>query len=174
MNNESMRSEKRVTPFILLGVLVLLCWLLQSAPGGFLPLFHVSPVLLPILVAAIGMAYGETVGALYGLAAGVLMDLYTIPSLGFHAVLLTAVGIVCGLAVKHFLMQHLAAALVLAGTVAVAYFVLYWLVFKVIAGGGGALYYLVRFSLPAAVYSGLWGLVFCPLTRWIRRIGIGG
>ncbi len=169
MSKKADRKGGLVLQYVLLGVLALFCWLLQSAPGGFAVIAGCSPVLLPVLTAAVGVYYEERTGAVFGLLCGILMDIYTVPSVGFHAVLLTAVGVACGFAVKHFFTHSLWAALVLCLGAALTYFVLYWLLFKCILGGGGAWYYLVRFSLPAALYSGAFGLVFCPLVRWLHR-----
>ncbi len=162
---------KRTRPYLqysLLGLFLVMLWSLQSAPDSLFTLSLLRPVPVVVFVVTVGIVYGEMVGGAFGLFAGMLMDLYTTPSVAFHAVLLTALGIFCGLAVKHWLMNNLLTMVVLWFVGSLIYFVLYWLLFKVILGDDGWLY-LYRFALPGGLYTGAWGVVVAPIVAWIRR-----
>ena len=169
MNNRDLPKLKPWLHYSLLAVLLLTAWSVQSAPDGILTVWGISPVLLVSLIACIGMIYGEMIGGVFGLAAGLLMDVYTTPCVGFHIVVLTAVGIGCGLIIRHLFMNNLLASFTLILGVCLVYFVLYWLLFKVILGGGGGWVYLYRFSLSGTVYSAVFGGLFYPLLKWLHR-----
>lgn len=168
MKSEQANKTAPLFQYLVLGLILIVSWLLQSAPGNLLAIASVRPVLLVVFAVCIGAIYGELTGGVFGLIAGMLMDLYTVPSLAFHAAVLTAVGIVCGLAVRHLLMNRFFSVLVLCLVMSFCYFTLYWLLFKVLMGGGGWTYFC-RFSLPGTVYTALTGLIYAPLIWWIRR-----
>lgn len=170
MRDDRTKQIQPYMQYIMLILMLLFSWMLQSAPISFLTIYGIRPVLTIVFVAAVGVMYGEGTGGVFGLAAGLLMDIYTAPALSFHVVVLTALGIGCGLIVKHFLMYNFLSAVILCFISCLCYFFLYWLVFKVILGSGGVLY-LYRFSLPAAFYTGLFGFLYCPVVRWIRKLG---
>ncbi len=169
-----MRDEqvKRTRPFLQYALLVLLLvmtWAMESAPESWFILASVRPVPVVVLVISVGILYGEMVGGTFGLLAGMLLDLYSTPSVAFHVVVLTALGICCGLAVKHWLMNHLLSAIVLWFAGSLVYFILYWLLFKVILGND-SWYYLYRFALPGGLYTGAWGILLAPIVAWIRKL----
>jgi len=162
------RSSHPRLQFVLLGLLLLVIWSFQIAPTNLFAIGLVRPVPTVILTVCVGIIYGETVGGVFGLFAGLLMDVYTTPSVAFHVVLMTALGIFCGLVVKHLFMNNRLSWVVLWFASAMVYFLLYWLMFKVILGNDGWLY-LTRYALPSALYTGVWGIVLHPLVWSIRR-----
>ncbi len=163
------QRTKQYAQFVLLGLLLLLLWAIQSAPRSLLSIGTVRPVLLAAFVSVTGIVYGEMAGGIFGFVAGLLMEPYTAPSVGFHVLVLTALGMACGLAVKHLFMNNTLSALVTVLASSLVYFILYWLIFKIVLGGNGGMGYLVRFSLPAAGYTAMCGWVLYPLVRLIRR-----
>ena len=163
------KRTKQYAQYILLALLLLLFWGVQSAPQTLLSFGAVRPVLLAAMVAVVGVVYGEMTGGIFGFFSGVLMDAYTTPSVGFHVVVLTALGMACGLMVKHLFMNNTLSALVTVLAASLVYFTLYWLLFKVILGGNGGMGYFFRFSLPATGYTAVCGWILLPLIRLIRR-----
>jgi rod shape-determining protein MreD len=134
-----------------------------------LGIFGVRPALLVALTLCMGLLYGEIAGGVVGFVGGMLMDLYVTPSVNFNAVTLALLGILCGLAINRLFMNNTLSALVLCFVGSFLYFFLYWLLFRVILGDGGAWIYFYSFTLPSAVYTGAFGVVFFPLLRWFRR-----
>lgn len=167
MNNNSLK-RKSLWEYGVLLILLLAAWGLQSAPSNFLSVFALRPVLVLGLVACVGMIYGELMGGVFGFCGGLLMEIDAAPSVGFHLLLLTALGILCGLAVRHLLMNNIPASFTLLLTVCILYFTLYWLLYKVILGADG-LYYWIRFSLPSAALTTLWGCGFYGVLRLLHH-----
>lgn len=154
--------------YVILGVILLVLFLWQSAPGQGLTLFGVRPLPAVMLVALIGIVYGEFAGGLFGLIAGLLMDMYTTPSVCFNVVLLTALGMICGLAIQHLLIPNFYAHLVLTLGCCFVYYLFYFIVIQWLLGEG-TWYYFFRFSLPATVYTWAVGMILYPFLRWLRR-----
>jgi rod shape-determining protein MreD len=75
-----------------LGALVFAAAVLQATILGAVDLGGGRPDLLLVVVVAIALARGTTVGALAGFAAGLLFDLATFGTLGVTSLLLTLAG----------------------------------------------------------------------------------
>ncbi len=167
MSNNALK-QKPFGEYGVLLILLLAAWGLQSAPSNFLSVFALRPVLVLGLTACVGMIYGELIGGVFGFGAGLLMEIDAAPSVGFHLLVLTALGILCGLAVRHLLMNNIPASFTLLLSVCVLYFTLYWLLYKVILGADG-FYYWIRFSLPSAAFTALWGCGFYGVLRLLHH-----
>ncbi len=152
----------------LLSVLLLFSVTLQSAAGGGLSFFGMPGLPAVAFVIGIGMNYGPFVGGVFGLCAGLLLDVYTTPSVGFHVVVMTLLGIGCGLAVNHLLMHNRYARFVLCVCSALTYCSAYCILFKWIMGGHDFSYFY-RFSLPTAGVCALVSAVYSLFFKWFRR-----
>jgi rod shape-determining protein MreD len=170
MKNDTVKNSRSWLQYVVLAIVLFLCFILQSTPMNLFGIQGIRPVFLVMLTLCSGLVYGELVGGTIGFCAGMLMDLYVTPSVSFHTFVLTFLGIACGLAIGHLFMDNALSALVLCFVGSFVYFSLYWLLFRVILSDGGAWVYYYRFSLPSAVYTGVLGLVFYPLLRWIRSM----
>ncbi len=169
MKNERLTRAMWVWHALALGALLLLAFLVQSAPGTLLQIGGVRPVLLTGLCIAVGAVYGPFCGGVFGLVAGLLADSVTAPSLAFHAVFYAALGIACALAVQHLLVPGFFAFLVLSVLGSLLYATGYFLLYKLAMRGGGWYYYL-HFSLPGAGYTAAASLLICLLIRLLRRL----
>jgi rod shape-determining protein MreD len=65
---------------------------LQVAAVSQIEVFGVPPDLTPLLVAAVGLLCGSTVGAAFGFAVGLLLDLALLQTLGLSSLLLVSIG----------------------------------------------------------------------------------
>ena len=137
---------------------------LQYATNGGLRIFGVSALPAVAMIVAIGMNYGPFVGGVYGLFSGLLMDVYTIPSVGFHLVMMPFLGIACGLAANHLLMNNRYARFFLCLCSAIVYCFFYFVVIQWIAGGNSFAYY-VDFSLPMTGACAVTAGVLCFLVK---------
>ncbi len=131
----------------LLSIIMLFSVTLQSAANGGVSLFGVSLLPAVAVIVAIGINYGPFTGGIYGLVAGLFLDVYTVPSVGFHLVIMTVLGIGCGLSVNHLLMNNRYARFFLCFCGATLYCIAYFVVMKWIVGGN-TITYLYQFSLP--------------------------
>jgi rod shape-determining protein MreD len=86
----------RLVAIVVLGVLLQLSFFSQVA------LFHVSPDILPSLVAVLGLLGGTMTGAVAGFSAGFLLDCLLIVPLGGGSLVLLATGYLAGLFRERF------------------------------------------------------------------------
>jgi rod shape-determining protein MreD len=86
----------RIVAIVIVGVILQLGFFSQVA------LFHVSPDILPSLVAVLGLFGGTLTGAVCGFSAGLLLDCLLIAPLGGGSLVLLAVGYLAGLFRERF------------------------------------------------------------------------
>lgn len=100
----------RIVAIVVFGVILQLGFFSQVA------LFHVSPDVLPSLVAVLGLLGGTLTGAVCGFSAGLLLDCLLIAPLGGGSLVLLAVGYLAGLFRERFeIRSPLVAPLLCAG-----------------------------------------------------------
>ena len=87
-----------LTPKILarLVALVMLAVLLQVTFFSRVALFHISPDILPAVIASLGLLGGSMSGAVAGFSAGILLDCLLIAPLGGSSLVLMATGYLAG------------------------------------------------------------------------------
>jgi rod shape-determining protein MreD len=87
-----------LTPKILarLVALIVLAVLLQVTFFSRVALFHVSPDVLPAVIASLGLLGGSMSGAVAGFSAGLLLDCLLIAPLGGSSLVLMATGYLAG------------------------------------------------------------------------------
>ena len=86
----------RVVAIGLLGVL------LQLSFFSRVELFHVSPDVLPALVACLGLLGGSMTGAVSGFAIGLFLDCLLVEALGISSLVLLGIGYLAGLFRERF------------------------------------------------------------------------
>lgn len=86
----------RLVAIVVLGVILQLSFFSQVA------LFHVSPDVLPSLVAVLGLLGGSMAGAVSGFSVGFLLDCLLIAPLGGGSLVLLATGYLAGLFRERF------------------------------------------------------------------------
>jgi rod shape-determining protein MreD len=82
-------------PLRLVAMAVLLAFI-QVGVVSEIPVFGVNADLSPLLVAFVGLLCGSTVGAVYGFATGLLVDLLLLQTLGLSSLIFTFVGYSAG------------------------------------------------------------------------------
>ena len=86
------RKKRRHTQFLFYFLLLILAFLLQTSVFPLLPFLATSPNLLLILCFSFGFYYGPLPGMIYGLCAGLLMDLFYAGPFGFYSLILVLIG----------------------------------------------------------------------------------
>ncbi len=168
MNNAQKTKWHTVGHYGLLAVFLLFSVTLQSAVGGGIKLFGIPTLPAVALVAAVGMNYGPFLGGIFGAITGLFLDVYTVPSVGFHLVVITLLGLGCGLAVNHLLLQNRYARFVLCLVSALFYNTAYFVVLKWILGGHDITYFF-RYSLPTTAVCTITVLVYMLFLRWYQK-----
>ncbi len=79
-----------------LAAIVLVSVLLQVVFFSYLTIFGTSPDFVVVVVAAIGLLGGAVIGAVTGFAAGLLLDVVLLETLGVSSLVLLSVGYLAG------------------------------------------------------------------------------
>ncbi len=149
-------------------LILLAVFVLQS--GGVLPaVAGVRPLPVVALVCAFSTFNGVAPGFVFGLAAGVLMDLTSASPDGLHAILLALMGLVLALLSEYLFNQRLLTAALLAFFACGLYGLALFLFVELPKGYEGVSGYLVKATLPAMLYTWLLVPLFYFLARYIRN-----
>ena len=92
----AMRSTPTASLPLRLAGLALLIAFVQVGVVSEVPIFGVNADLSPLLVAFVGLLCGSTIGAAYGFAIGLLIDLLLLQTLGVTSLIFTLIGYWCG------------------------------------------------------------------------------
>ena len=88
----AMRSTPTASLPLRLAGLALLTAFVQVGVVSEVPIFGVNADLSPLLVAFVGLLCGSTIGAAYGFAIGLLIDLLLLQTLGLSSLIFTLIG----------------------------------------------------------------------------------
>jgi rod shape-determining protein MreD len=89
----SLRAAPLPARLVLLALLVVF---IQIGVVSEVPVFGVNADLSPLLVAFVGLLCGSSVGALFGFAVGLLVDLLLLQTLGLSSLIFTLIGFWAG------------------------------------------------------------------------------
>ena len=87
-----------LTPWInvRIGLIVLVAVLVQVSFFAHLHLFGTVPDVVPVVIASLGLLGGAVIGAVVGFAAGLLLDISLLETLGVSSLVLLSVGYLAG------------------------------------------------------------------------------
>jgi rod shape-determining protein MreD len=79
-----------------IGLIVVLCVLLQVSFFSYLTVFGTTPDIVPVVVVALGLLGGGVIGAVCGFTIGLLLDSVLLQTLGVSSLVLLSVGYLAG------------------------------------------------------------------------------
>ena len=161
------KRHKDALTYLFLGLILFILYLFQNVNSLPAP-FGLIPAIVVVYVAVCGSVMGEYVGSVMGFLGGLLCDTSAPSSYCFNLIVLTALGIACGLLGTRLFTKRFVCTLALSFLALLMYFVLQWFVVGVIFGNEG-FYYLLRYSLPSVLYSVLYVLPVYPLISIINK-----
>ena len=147
-------------------LVLLLAFLVDSTLGSYIGILDISPSFLLVAVIAMAMAGEFAEAGIYGLAAGVLLDLFWGRTFGFHALLYMYAALLA----RAFLELVYKNTPVITAGITFAASLLCELIFCIfnftIWGQGNFLYDLFRVIIPTAAYTAIIQmLLFYPITK---------
>ncbi len=155
------------------GLVILAFTLLQSVPHLVPEVFGARPLLLLSATVGIALFTGPTGGAAAGVACGLLWDVFSPRLLGFHALILLAVGCACGLLVRLMMRNNLLTALILTAGGGLTEMILDWFFNYTLLGGDRPFHILMHIYFPNMIYTlALTPLVYFAvwgITRLLRN-----
>ncbi|MEG2699777.1 MAG: rod shape-determining protein MreD, partial [Hungatella sp.] len=129
-------------------VLIILASTIQNCIFPLLPFLSASPNLMLILIFSFGFMNGKRDGMLYGLIAGLLLDLFYSGPFGFYTLFYIYVGYLNGICTQYYYEDYITLPLILSLINELAYN-LYVYVFRfLIRGRLDFPYYLKELMIP--------------------------
>ncbi len=144
---------RRYVYHALLCFIAALLYLWQSSLNAFPEIAGLRALPLIPFIVCITVFNPETAGIIYGVGAGLIMDISWSRTSGFNALTLFVICTVLGLLIRFLFNRSLASTLMLSGIICLVYFFIYWLCFCLLADVGEAAYCLFATYLPMAVYT---------------------
>jgi len=167
MKTSLFKNRTNALTYVYLGLILFILYLFQCV-NTFPSPFGLIPAVVVVFVAVSGSVFGEYVGCIMGFIGGLLCDTAGPSSYCFNLVVLTALGVACGLLSTRLFTKRFTSTLVTSGLTLLVYFVLHWLVLGVIFGNDG-FYYLIRYSVPSTFYSALYVFPVYPAVALLNK-----
>lgn len=150
-------------------ILVILSFLLQSTVFKQLELASVSPNLLLIVTAAIGVMRGEKEGVAVGFLCGILCDIMYGDVIGLYALLYSIIGYGNGIFKRIFYDEDIKLPLILIAISDLIYSHLVFVFLFVMRSKFGYITYLKNIIVPELIYTILVTLIFYQIILQINR-----
>ena len=154
---------------IVTGLIILICFLLESTIFHKLTFASISPNLMIIVVSSFGFMRGKKTGMTVGFASGLLVDLLWGNMLGFHMLIFTVIGYLNGTFERLFYDEDIKLPIILIATSELIYGLIIYGCMYMLQGDFLFGNYLYRIILPELVYTILITLVFYQIILRINR-----
>lgn len=154
---------------IILFVLILVCFLLQTAVWNLLPLGNVKPNLLLVLTVSFGLMCGKKTGMWMGFLSGILTDLFYGSLFGFTALIYMYIGYIVGKFYMVFYDEEIKIPMLMAAVSDFVYNIIFYVVqfaFRQRFDFGD---YMVHIILPEILYTILCMLILYKLFYALNR-----
>ncbi len=143
--------------------------LLQNTEGLLPSFFGIRAfVLIPALV-SIAMFERELSGMFFGVFAGLLWDVSSASGGHFQAIMMTAIGFICGSLITYLMRNNLITGILLSAGSLVVHSLLCWLKDYIFSGNFDGAYKLLTFYIPSCIYTMLFFPLFYFLVRFARK-----
>ncbi|MCP1101694.1 rod shape-determining protein MreD [Aequitasia blattaphilus] len=154
---------------IITGIIIVLCFLLQTTVFDALSFSHIKPNLLIIVTASFGFMRGKKSGMFVGFICGLLSDMAFGNILGFDGIIFTLIGYGNGFFHRIFFDDDIKLPLALIGISDFLYGVVVYLTAFLLQGDFRFPYYLLHVILPELVYTIVITLVLYQIILYINK-----
>ena len=154
---------------IVTGLIILVCFLLESTIFHKLTFASISPNLMIIIVSSFGFMRGKKTGMSVGFICGLLVDLFWGNMLGFHMLIFTVIGYLNGTFERLFYDEDLKLPIILITASELIYGLIIYGCMYMLQGEFLFGNYLFRIILPELVYTILVTLVVYQIILRINR-----
>ncbi|MCI5857479.1 MAG: rod shape-determining protein MreD [Agathobacter sp.] len=138
---------------IVLFLIIVLCFLLQSTFFQTFSFAGISPNLLVIVVSSFGFMRGRKEGMFVGFFCGLLVDIFFGFYLGIYALIYMYIGYVNGIFQKRFYPDDIKLPMVLIGASDLTFNLLIYLMMFLLRGRFQFWFYLKTIILPEFIYT---------------------
>lgn len=145
---------------IVMLILILVGYLLQSSFFRLVALGGVAPNILLILTASFGFMKGQKEGMFVGFVSGLILDILFGKILGFYALLYLVIGFLDGFFASIFYPEDIKLPMFLISSSELIYCILVYLFLYLIQGRVKFGYYFLHTILPEIIYTVLVTILF--------------
>ena len=154
---------------IVTGLIILICFLLESTIFHKLTFASISPNLMIIVVSSFGFMRGKKTGMTVGFASGLLVDLLWGNMLGFHMLIFTVIGYLNGTFERLFYDEDIKLPIILITASELIYGLIIYGCMYMLQGDFLFGNYLFHIILPELVYTILVTLIVYQIILKINR-----
>lgn len=155
-------------------LMIITAFVLQTSVFPFLPFLVVSPNLMLIVIFTIGFVYGEGEGVLYGILAGLLMDVFYSGPFGYFTLIFGWIGFMNGFFSRFYYDEYLFLPILICGVNEIIYNLLLFVVRYLIRGKTDFGYYLKSIILPEIMLTIIFAIILykpvCLLNAKMKKI----
>lgn len=155
---------------LIVAVLIIVCFILQSGVFTRLSFAGIIPNLMIILTSSFGFMRGEKAGLLIGFFCGLLSDIFFGNFLGFYALLLMYIGFMNGKFCGIFYPEDIKLPIALIVISDFSYGILCYILQFLLRGRLNFPYYFTRVILPEALYTIVVTIVLYPLILKVNEL----
>ena len=138
---------------IVTGIIIIICFLLQTTVFQSLTFADITPNILIIVVSSFGFMRGRKSGMFVGFICGLLVDIFCGFYLGIYALIYMYVGFINGIFQKKFYPDDIKLPMLLIGSSDIAANLVVYFVMFLFRRRFDFLYYLKSIILPEFVYT---------------------
>lgn len=153
---------------LVVAILILFCFLLQSTVFQSLSFNGISPNLLIVLTAACGFMRGEKEGLVIGFFCGLICDIFYGDVIGFYALINMYIGYLNGKFSGVFYPEDIKLPMGLIIISDLSYGLVCYVFLFLLRGKLNFPYYFLHIILPEMVYTTVITLFLYPLILWIN------
>lgn len=154
---------------IVIAVLIVLCFVLQSTLFRALAFGGIGPNLLIVITSAWGFMRGRKTGTLVGFFCGLLVDIFFGEVLGFYALIYMYIGFLNGMFRKIFYPEDIKLPIILITASDFAYCMITYFLLFLLRGRFQIDFYFIHIIIPEIVYTILITIFLYPGILWINR-----
>lgn len=149
--------------------LIIMAFTIQNCIFPLLPFLSAAPNLLLILTFSFGFMGGKRAGMLYGLVAGLLLDLFYSGPFGFYTLFYIYVGYINGICTKYYYEDYITLPLILCVINELAYNMYVYIFRFLVRGRLNFLYYFRELMIPEIIFTVVTTLFVYRLLLYISR-----
>jgi len=138
---------------IVMIVLIIICFLLQSTVLQALTIGSIAPNLLVLLTVSFALMRGKKEGMFVGFLSGLLLDIFSGGVIGFYALLYTLIGYFNGYCYRIFYDDDIKMPILLTAVSTTGINIVFYLCHFLLRGRTEFFYYLVRILIPDVIYT---------------------
>lgn len=149
--------------------LMILAFTIQNCIFPLMPFLSAAPNLLLILTFSFGFMEGKRAGMMYGLVAGLLLDLFYSGPFGFYTLFYIYVGYMNGICTKYYYEDYITLPLILCVINELAYNLYVYIFRFLIRGRLNFLFYFRELMIPEIIFTVITTLFVYRLLLYINR-----